>query len=230
MTETNKDLLEQFMRLDTLLRRYYMIQLHHRGPFGNPHRGQGRVLSILKLQPEISQKELLYLLDMSKQSLTELLNKLEKSGYITRTPSEADRRAFMVKLTEAGAAATEEAEENQPDMEKLFDALNDQEQEQFSGYVERLITELEKQLGDRGEGEAALFDHLRTRAQFFARHGGARPESGSGRCGHRSEFGPGGCGPVEHLRTHLHGRDGRPNPFETPINPASPGDAPDEEK
>lgn len=33
------------------------------------HIGQGRVLAILKLKPEISQRDLSYLLDMSKQSL-----------------------------------------------------------------------------------------------------------------------------------------------------------------
>ena len=73
------------MRLEGLLHRHMAVGRQR--TFMNPHRGQGRVLSILKLKPEITQKELTYLLDMSKQALGELLKKLENCGYITRTPS-----------------------------------------------------------------------------------------------------------------------------------------------
>jgi DNA-binding MarR family transcriptional regulator len=82
----------RFARLEMLMRRSHMHKFRSHGPFGNPHGGQGRVMAILKMQPEIGQKELGYLLDMSKQSLAELLGKLEKSGYITRTQSEQDHR------------------------------------------------------------------------------------------------------------------------------------------
>lgn len=60
---------------------------------------------MLKLKLEITQKELTYLLDMSKQALGELLSKLEKAGYITRKPSEEDRRMIIITLTEKGKAA-----------------------------------------------------------------------------------------------------------------------------
>ena len=57
---------------------------------------------MLKLKPEISQKELSDLLDMRPQSLGELLGKLERNGYITRTPSERDQRVLIIRLTDAG--------------------------------------------------------------------------------------------------------------------------------
>ncbi|MEL7657586.1 MAG: MarR family transcriptional regulator, partial [Bacillota bacterium] len=127
MGETKKEILGRFMRLQGLLHRYQAQSFMNFGPWGNPQRGQGRVLALLKLKPEISQKELTYLLDMSKQGLAELLNKLEKNEFITRETSEEDRRSVNIKLTEKGAAVAGEMGDMPPELEKLFDVLNDEE-------------------------------------------------------------------------------------------------------
>ena len=104
------------------------------------------MLSILKLKPEISQKELTYLLDMSKQGLTELLNKLEKKGYIKREPVEEDRRSFNIKLTEEGAAVAGEMDDMPLDLDKVFDRLSDEELAKLYEYLKRIIESLEDQL------------------------------------------------------------------------------------
>lgn len=136
--------LEKYLTLEGLLHRYFAWKRREQGPHANPHRGQGRILSILKLQPEITQKEMTYLLDMRPQSLGELLNKLEKSGFITREPSEADRRVVIVKLTEAGA---EEAEKlSQVEEETIFDTLTDEEKAQFEAIIEKLTATLEAEM------------------------------------------------------------------------------------
>lgn len=114
---------------------------------GDPRRGQGRVLAILKMQPEISQKDLSYLLDMRPQSLGELLTKLEKNGYITRTPSETDRRVMNIKLTKEGTEATEEIEKKFS-FDELFDCLSEEEQKNLSSNLNRIIETLEAQIGD----------------------------------------------------------------------------------
>jgi hypothetical protein len=55
---TNKpDIYEQFVLLQWLLHRYQLQNYREFGPFADPHRGQGRVLALLKLNPEISQKD-----------------------------------------------------------------------------------------------------------------------------------------------------------------------------
>lgn len=56
------------------------------------------------------------------QSLGELLAKLERSGYITRSPSEADRRVIGIHLTDAGKKASS-LEEQQPDNNELTSIL-----------------------------------------------------------------------------------------------------------
>ena len=150
MNEPDEKLMEQFLRIQSLFHRFQIFHFRNSGPFGNPHRGQGRVLSILKIQPEISQKELGYLLDISKQALTELLIKLENNGYITRTQSEEDRRAMIIKLTPKGAESFDEIDDDHLDINKLFGCLNEEEQKNLSDYLLRIIEELESQLKELG--------------------------------------------------------------------------------
>lgn len=138
----NADLFEQFGRIEWLLHRLHQQGHRAHGPLGDPHRGQGRILAMLKMQPGISQKDLSYLLDIRPQSLGELLVKLERGGYIVRTQSEADRRVMDIRLTDAGVRAAQ-----QPfDWGGVFDCLSAEEQEALSGYLQRIIAALEGQL------------------------------------------------------------------------------------
>ena len=150
MSEHSENLAEQIMRSAMMIHRYQAVSREKMGPFDNPYRGQGRVISILKMKPEISQKELSYLLDMSRQSLAELLSKLESCGYITRTPSKTDGRVMDITLTPKGKEASEEMEEG--DSGELFECLTAEEQEKFSDYLERLIHDLTEKLNMRGVG------------------------------------------------------------------------------
>ena len=164
MTELKNQLEEQFRHLDSLLLRNYMRMHANDGFSMTLHRGQGRVLSLLKLQPEIGQKELGYLLDMSKQALAGLLGKLEKNGYITRTESEKDRRSYIIKLTEKGRNVLEDREVEDDD---LFECLNEEEQRNLSNYIDRIISVLEEKVGVDDKDDYAEF----FRERFFAEHG-----------------------------------------------------------
>lgn len=141
------DLYEQCVHLQWLLHRYQLQNYREFGPLADPHRGQGRVLALLKLNPEISQKDLSNILNIRSQSLGELLFKLERNGYITRTPSELDRRVIMIKLTDAGRKAANFSEPKS-DTDRVFGCLNKEEQENLSGYFARIIEVMEKQFTD----------------------------------------------------------------------------------
>ena len=144
MSEITVIINEQLQQLQLLM---YRASFHDfmGGAWHNPHRGQGRVLAILKLKPEISQKELGYLLDMSKQSLAELLAKLEKNGYVMREPSEEDKRIMTIRLTEKGRKAAEGVDDDSLGTTKIFDCLNEEELAVFSGYLGRIIRRYEEQ-------------------------------------------------------------------------------------
>jgi DNA-binding MarR family transcriptional regulator len=189
MKEKNFDLIMQLTRVEWPLHRYHQQNHMHFGPMGDPRRGQGRVLAILKMQPEISQKELSYLLDMRPQSLGELLTKLEKNGYITRTPSKTDRRVQNIKLIREEDEATE-ATEKEFSFDKLFDCLSEEEQKNLSDYLSRIIETLEAQLGDEQPGPD--FDPRQRGANRFAEYPhmtDGRNYSGNGRFDPRLEMG-----------------------------------------
>jgi len=147
MSEYEKNLMEQFIRAVMLLFRYEHHNGRRGGRFSDTSRGQGRVLSVLMLKPEISQKELAYLLDMRNQSLGELLTKLERRGFITRAPLESDRRVMNIKLTEEGRKAAETAQQQQDATCKLFECLSEEEQKTLSELLEKVIQEMEQQMG-----------------------------------------------------------------------------------
>lgn len=147
MQEKKFDLIMQLTRVEWLLHKYHQQNHMNFGPMGDPRKGQGRILRILKLKPEISQKDLSYLLEMRPQSLGELLSKLEKKGYISRTPSETDRRVMNIKLTKEGDEATESSEQVFS-FDNVFECLNDEEQQNLSDYLDRIINTLESQVDD----------------------------------------------------------------------------------
>lgn len=185
--ESNKtELLKRLFELAWLLRRRSMRHLREHGPMGAPHQGQGRILALLKLKPEMSQKELSTILDIRAQSLGELLAKLERSGLIERSPSEEDRRAMIVRLTEAGRAAAEQGLGFET-ADSLFDCLSAEEQAAFADYVRRLIEALGEELGEDEEGPRG---DPRARFGFGGPGRGRGGPIGFGGPGHRA--GPGG--------------------------------------
>ena len=114
-------------RMGMLIHRYYEAQAQRHGAMGDPTRGQGRVLALLKAKPETTQRELSYLLDMRQQSLSELLAKLEEKGFVTREKSAEDGRVTVVRLTEQGAEAAPSPEQMSQRADAL-DCLSEEEQ------------------------------------------------------------------------------------------------------
>jgi DNA-binding MarR family transcriptional regulator len=178
---SERNLFEQFMQVQGLLIRY-----HHRNHAGfgvmrNPFRGQGRIMKLLKMQPEISQKDLSEILFMRPQSLGEILSKLEQKGYITRTPSDSDKRVMIVRLTDEGKNAVAD-EEEQPDFDEMFSSLSDEEMAELGGYLSRISDDLVARIGeDDGPG-------------FGRRPHRHFPHGGDPRHGHRHHKECGRCG------------------------------------
>ncbi len=144
----NTELMEKFFRIGRL-----MHQSHHRKSkhCSDSCRGQGRVLSILKKNPQITQKELSSLLDIRSQSLGELLARLERDGCIIRVPSDSDRRVLHITLTEQGMKAAGQAEENKEQSAELFDCLSEEEKEYLEKILDRLVVVFEKEASESGD-------------------------------------------------------------------------------
>ena len=114
------------------------------GKVGTRH-GQGKILSILRREDGIGQKELAERLQIRAASLSELLDKMQKSGWIQRRVNEKDRRKINIFLTEDGLGISQQMIEARRDMvNTVFGVLNAQEQEQLEILLSKLISELEK--------------------------------------------------------------------------------------
>ncbi|MDA8101311.1 MAG: MarR family transcriptional regulator [Nitrospiraceae bacterium] len=61
---------------------------------------QGRILFVLWNGDGISIQELAKKTSLGKSTLTSMLDRLERAGFIKRVPSKEDRRAILIKLTE----------------------------------------------------------------------------------------------------------------------------------
>ena len=149
MNGQTTELYEKLSQLQWLLQRHHMMNHAARGPFADATRGQGRVLAMLKIQPGISTKDLSYLLGIKIASLNELLNKLEKGGYIVREPSEADKRVMLIYPTEKARSAQQDA----PDHGDIFNCLGEAEQKAFGDYLERVIGALEARVGSEPDDD-----------------------------------------------------------------------------
>ena len=146
---------EKLSTLQWLMKRRQIFSQAGSGTFADSTRGQGRILAMLKIQPEIATKDLAYLLGIRQQSLNELLNKLEKNSYVERRPSEKDRRVMVVHLTEKG----KETQEPETNYQEFLGCLSPEELLQFGEYLDRIIAAFRMGAG-RSEEEDAGADWM----------------------------------------------------------------------
>jgi len=110
--------------------------------------GQIRVLRFLHNHGPSTQLEIQEALGIKSPAMSEHITKLEKLGYITRTPSEKDRRARIIRFTPEGEKMFNDllAEETDKD---LFSSLTSEEQET----LRQLLTKLSADWRERESAE-----------------------------------------------------------------------------
>lgn len=153
MSLTSKDLYRKLLQFQWLINRKQTQTTKTNGPLADTTRGQGRVIATLKVQEELSTKGLAFILRISVPSLNELLSKLEKGEYISRTPSESDRRVMIIRLTDKG----KQVKQNSMDYDDIFKSLNDEEKMAFAASLSKLVTSLESDLGTASDDDQNAF-------------------------------------------------------------------------
>ena len=146
-SEENKMMLmEKVIQLAMLLRRLSAPRFHRDGPRGQ---SQERALTQVALRDGITQRELMEKLGIQPSSLSELLGKLERGGLIERRPMEDDRRQVNLYISESGRQYLERA--NNSDRNLIpFDVLNEQERQQLTDILDKLIGAAENACADQG--------------------------------------------------------------------------------
>lgn len=112
----------------------------------NLYIGQPRFLFEISRQPGISQVELSANLNLSKETVSVTLRRLEHSGFIVRKQSEGDRRIKLLYLSELGEQILPELQENfARTNQAMFSKLSEIEKNQLEGLLSLMIDGLEKE-------------------------------------------------------------------------------------
>ena len=90
--------------------------------------------------PNVSQDTLSAALYVNKSSVTRRLAHLEKEGFVTRTPSEADRRVMLVAPTERALALLPRLAELRAEWNAIItEGFTEAELEAFSSLINRAL-------------------------------------------------------------------------------------------
>lgn len=107
---------------------------------GKEQSRQKKVLALLAEHTDgITQRELTEILGIHRASVSELLGKLEKKGFIVRTADEKDRRQVQVALTEKGKNELPDGSSKEHGPSILFEVLTDEEKTSLYSILGKLI-------------------------------------------------------------------------------------------
>lgn len=106
---------------------------------------QKRILIVLSETGCITQKDLTEYLGIRPGSASEVIAKLENSGYIIRSMSETDRRTMNIELSEDGKkAALEAIEQRRKRHEEMFSCLSEEEKGSLLSLLETVNADWKK--------------------------------------------------------------------------------------
>ncbi len=104
---------------------------------------QGRILFVLWREDGISIQELAKKTGLGKSTLTSMLDRLEHSGYLTRTLSTEDRRKILLHLTAKNKPLQAIYTQVSTEMNELFyQGFTTVEIEMFELYLRHILTNL----------------------------------------------------------------------------------------
>lgn len=107
--------------------------------------GQQRILMRLNTHGQTTQKELQDVLEISSGALSEILQKMEDSGMISRTKSAEDKRQVDLALTPKGREMAQSVEAHyHRTLERMFECLSAEEKTQLEETLGVLTAHLEE--------------------------------------------------------------------------------------
>jgi DNA-binding MarR family transcriptional regulator len=104
---------------------------------------QGRILFALWNKDEIPISELSTKTMLSKSTLTSMLDRLEKTGYVVRTRSKEDRRTILIKRTAKDRNLEKAYTQVSDEMTNFFyRGFTPEEIDNFEGFLKRVLHNL----------------------------------------------------------------------------------------
>ncbi|MEF2230730.1 MAG: MarR family transcriptional regulator [Pseudodesulfovibrio sp.] len=135
-----------------------MARAYHRRDHAS--HAQSSILSILREDGPMNQRDLLERLDVRSSSLSEVLAKLEAGGLVARERNPEDRRGLIISITPEGRKMLGD-EPDRAGADGFFACLDDAEKEQLRGILTKIAATLRDDpmagndgfgIGPRGRG------------------------------------------------------------------------------
>ena len=112
---------------------------------------QGKILFVLWRKDKITQKELATETGLAKNTITVMLEKMEKNNLIRKITDDNDKRKSLVILTDYAKSLKKSFDEISDEMlKKVYKGFSEEEIDKYEGYLHRIIRNLEeKEESDR---------------------------------------------------------------------------------
>ena len=105
---------------------------------------QGRILYVLWQGDGLTISQLSAQTSLANTTLTSMLDRMEQSGLIVRTPSPIDRRALLIRLTDKARALREDYDRISQRMNDLYYlGFTEDEVRQLESYLQRILNNLQ---------------------------------------------------------------------------------------
>lgn len=110
--------------------------------------GQPKILGYLSRNGASSQRQLADFYDVDPATVCRMLDSLQKGGFVSRRPDQADRRRDLIELTPAGQEAYGQWQACCREMEEqMLAGFSSEERDLFSNFLSRAYQNL------KGEGD-----------------------------------------------------------------------------
>ena len=104
---------------------------------------QARIMYVLWRKESIPISELGGITSLKKSTMTSMLDRLERTGFLTRTGSKEDRRKILIQRTDKDGAWQKEYVSISTEMEdSVFKGFSEEEKDQFEWYLKRVLENL----------------------------------------------------------------------------------------
>ena len=122
---------------------------------------QGKILFILWQKDKVTQKELASETGLAKNTITVMLEKMEKNDLIRRITDENDKRKSLVVLTEHAKSLKKCSDKISDKMlKKMYKGFSEEEIDNFEEYLHRIIKNFEekRKVIDNGKSIDKIID------------------------------------------------------------------------
>ncbi|MCF7926177.1 MAG: MarR family transcriptional regulator [Candidatus Izimaplasma sp.] len=108
------------------------------------------VLRVIKAEPGITAKEILLQMDTDKATLSGIISRLERDGYIYRERNEQDKRVRNIYISEASKDICNQVKQIESKcLSTMIDGIDDADMNQFLEVIDLLIENQIKELGEQ---------------------------------------------------------------------------------